>query len=129
MLEEMPGLLIFHLSTIELLMFRRGEVKEVKENREKVVVEAEDETRTRNQYQLRVLSHFEEMRLRSKGRWPSIVHNLSAIVLLEVNLLPHPHQRIDQLQLHNQQFLSSRLQPPKLLPLQQSSHNKNKRAN
>jgi len=85
MLEEMPGLLIFRLLTIELLMFKRGGVGEVKENREKVEVEAEDETRTRNLYQLRVLNHFEEMRLRSKDRWLSIAHNLSAIAHLEVN--------------------------------------------
>jgi hypothetical protein len=60
-------------------------VEEVKENKEQVVVEAEDETRTRNQYQLRVLSLFEEMRLRSNDKWPSTVHNLSAIALSEVN--------------------------------------------
>jgi hypothetical protein len=125
---EMRGLLIFHLSTIELLMFRRGEVEEVKENRERVVVEAEDEIPTRNPYQLQVLNHFEEMRLHSNVKWPSTVRNLSAIAHLEVNLPPHPHQRIDQLQLH-QQSLSNHLQMQKPQLLQQSSHNKNKRAN
>jgi hypothetical protein len=110
-------------------MFRRGEVEEVKENRERVVVEAEDEIPTRNPYQLQVLNHFEEMRLHSNVKWPSTVRNLSAIAHLEVNLPPHPHQRIDQLQLHNQQSLSNHLQMQKPQLLQQSSHNKNKRAN
>jgi hypothetical protein len=107
-------------------MFKRGEVEVVKGNREKVAVEAVEEILTRNPYQRQVLNHFEEMRLRSKDRWPSIVRNLSAIVLLEVNLLPHLHPLIDRLQLHNQQSLFNHLQPPRLLLLQQSSHNKNK---
>ena len=123
---EMRELLIFHLLTIGLLMFKRGEVEVVKENREKVVVEVEDEIQIRNPYQLQVLNHFEETRLRSNDRWLSIVHNLSAIVHLEVNLPLHLHQRIDQLQLHNPQSLSNHLQMPRPLPLHQSSRNKNK---
>jgi hypothetical protein len=129
MLEEMPGLLIFHLLTTGLHMFKRGEVEVVKENREKAVAEAEDETRTWNPYQLQVLNRFEEMRLRSKDRWPSIARNLSAIVLLEVNLLPRLRLQTDPLQQHNQQSLSNHLQMPRPLPLQQSSRNKNKPAN
>jgi hypothetical protein len=124
----MQELLIFHLSTIGLLMFKKGEVEEAKESREKAVVEAEDEIQIRNRYQLRVLNHFEGMKLRSNDRWLSIVRNLSAIEHSEANSLPHPHLQTGQLQLHNQQSLSNHLQPPRPLSPQQNSHSKNKPA-
>lgn len=81
----MLELLILHHSIIELLIFKRGEVVEVRESKEMAEEEGEEETQMLSQYQLLLLNHYGGMNKHFIGKWLSRAPNLSLHELLEVN--------------------------------------------
>lgn len=85
MYGEIREWLISRRSTIGLRIFKRDEVEEVKESREKDVVVGEEEIRMRKQYQPQLLSHYEGMSRLSNDKWLFIVLNPSPAAPSEAN--------------------------------------------
>lgn len=66
-------------------MCKKEEVEEVRESKEKDVVEAEEEIPMRKQYQPRLLSRYEETSRLFNDKWLFTVLNPLQAVLSEVN--------------------------------------------